>query len=33
LNDLENPDFEAALEAEEEDKNRTTFKDWLEGKA
>ena len=33
LDDMEDPDFEAALEAEESDKNRTTFKDWLEGKA
>ncbi len=33
LNNLEDPDFEAALEAEESDKNRTTFTDWLEGKA
>lgn len=33
LDDLEDPDFEAALEAEKSDKNRTTFTDWLEGKA
>jgi len=33
LNNLEDPDFESALEAEEENKNRTTFTDWLEGKA
>jgi small subunit ribosomal protein S3 len=30
LEDLSNPDWEAALEAEENDKNRTTFIDWLE---
>ena len=33
LNELEDPDFEAALEAEKDNKNRTTFIDWLEGKA
>jgi|GEM_PF-264726 len=33
LDDLDNPDFEAALEAEKDNKNRTTFIDWLEGKA
>jgi hypothetical protein len=30
LEDLANPDWDAALEAEEENKNRTTFIDWLE---
>lgn len=30
LNDMEDPDFEAALEAEEDNKNRTTLVDWLE---
>ncbi len=30
LEDLENPDWEAALKAEESNKNRTTFIDWLE---
>ncbi|MFB6174891.1 MAG: hypothetical protein ABEJ87_02855, partial [Candidatus Nanohalobium sp.] len=28
--DLENPDFDELLEAEEDNKNRTTFTDWLE---
>ncbi len=32
LQDMENPDYEAALEAEKADKNRTTFVDWLENK-
>jgi large subunit ribosomal protein L24 len=32
LNDMENPDYEAALEAEKNNKNRTTFIDWLENK-
>ncbi|MFB6200011.1 MAG: 30S ribosomal protein S3 [Candidatus Nanohaloarchaea archaeon] len=32
LQEMENPDFEAALEAEEANKNRTTFTDWLENK-
>ena len=32
LDDLDNPDFEMALEAEKSNKNRTTFIDWLEGK-
>lgn len=32
LQDMENPDYEAALEAEKEGKNRTTFVDWLENK-
>jgi small subunit ribosomal protein S3 len=32
LRDLEEPDYEAALEAERQNKNRTTFIDWLEGK-
>ena len=31
LNDMEDPDYEAALEAEKEGKNRTTLIDWLEG--
>ncbi|MFB6190089.1 MAG: hypothetical protein ABEJ91_00780, partial [Candidatus Nanohaloarchaea archaeon] len=30
LDDLENPDWGAALEAEKDNKNRTTFIDWLE---
>lgn len=30
LEDLANPDWEAALEAEKDNKNRTTFIDWLE---
>jgi small subunit ribosomal protein S24e len=30
LNDMENPDYEAALEAEKAGKNRTTLVDWLE---
>ena len=30
IEDLDNPDYEALLEAEENDKNRTTFKDWIE---
>jgi len=33
IEDLENPDFEALIEAEEDNKNRKTFLDWLEGKA
>lgn len=32
LEELENPDYEAALEAEKANKNRTTFVDWLENK-
>ncbi|MFB6208753.1 MAG: 50S ribosomal protein L10 [Candidatus Nanohaloarchaea archaeon] len=32
LQEVENPDWEAALEAEKENKDRSTFKDWLEGK-
>ena len=32
IEDLDNPDFEALLEAEQDDKNRTTFVDWLENK-
>ncbi|MBY6294266.1 30S ribosomal protein S3 [Nanohaloarchaea archaeon H01] len=32
LDDLDHPDFEAALEAEKEDKDRKTFKEWLENK-
>ncbi|WEL19204.1 30S ribosomal protein S3 [Candidatus Nanohalococcus occultus] len=32
LNDLENVDWEKALQAEKDDKNRTTFIDWLESK-
>jgi len=30
IEDLDNPDYEALLKAEEADKNRTTFKDWIE---
>ncbi len=30
LNEMDEPDFEAALEAEKADKNRTTLIDWLE---
>lgn len=30
LNDMEDPDYEAALQAEKENKNRTTLVDWLE---
>jgi len=30
LQSLDNPDYEAALEAEKDNKNRTTFVDWLE---
>jgi small subunit ribosomal protein S3 len=33
LQDIEDVDFEKALKAEEDGKNRTTFIDWLEGKA
>ena len=33
IDDLEDPDFEALLQAEKDNKNRTTFIDWLEGKA
>lgn len=33
IDDLEDPDFDALLEAEKDNKNRTTFIDWLEGKA
>ncbi|MFB6209380.1 MAG: hypothetical protein ABEJ56_04575 [Candidatus Nanohaloarchaea archaeon] len=33
LEAMETPDFEAALEAERDNKNRTTFVDWLESKA
>lgn len=32
LQSMENPDYEAALEAEKEGKNRTTFVDWLESR-
>ncbi|MFQ3274915.1 MAG: small subunit ribosomal protein S3 [Candidatus Nanohaloarchaea archaeon] len=32
LDDLDNPDYEAALEAEKDNKDRKTFKDWLENK-
>jgi Ribosomal protein S24E len=32
LNDMESPDYEAALEAEENGKNRTTLVDWLESR-
>jgi small subunit ribosomal protein S24e len=31
ISDLENPDFDALIKAEEDNKNRTTFIDWLEG--
>ncbi len=30
IGDLENPDFDALIKAEEENKNRTTLIDWLE---
>lgn len=30
LNEMEDPDFNAALEAEKENKNRTTLTDWLQ---
>ena len=30
IEDLDDPDYEALLKAEESDKNRTTFTDWLE---
>lgn len=30
IQDMENPDYEAVLEAEEEGKNRKTLKEWLE---
>lgn len=33
LQSMDNPDYEAALEAEKEGKNRTTFVDWLESRA
>ena len=33
IDDLEDPDFDALIEAEQDNKNRTTFIDWLEGKA
>ncbi|MFB6191026.1 MAG: 50S ribosomal protein L24 [Candidatus Nanohaloarchaea archaeon] len=33
LQELESPDYSAALEAEKENKNRTTFIDWLESQA
>lgn len=32
LGDMEEPDYEAALEAEKNNKDRKTLKDWLEGK-
>jgi small subunit ribosomal protein S3 len=32
LDDLDNPDYEAALEAEEDNKDRKTFKEWLDNK-
>jgi len=32
IDELDNPDFEALLEAEENDKNRTTFVNWLEAR-
>ncbi|WP_414837551.1 hypothetical protein ACK3SF_04740 [Candidatus Nanosalina sp. VS9-1] len=31
INDLEDPDYKALIEAEVENKNRTTLVDWLEG--
>jgi ribosomal protein S24E len=31
LNDMDEPDYEAALTAEKDNKNRTTLVDWLEG--
>ena len=31
INDLESPDYKALIEAEVENKNRTTLIDWLEG--
>lgn len=31
INDLESPDYKALIEAEVENKNRTTLVDWLEG--
>ncbi len=33
LQELEEPDYQAALEAEENNKDRKTFKEWLENKA
>jgi small subunit ribosomal protein S24e len=30
IGDLEDPDYEALIEAEKDNKNRTTFVDWLE---
>jgi len=33
LKDLDSPDYEAALEAEQENKDRKTFVEWLENKA
>ncbi|MFP4229801.1 MAG: 30S ribosomal protein S3 [Candidatus Nanohaloarchaea archaeon] len=33
IDDLDEPDYEALLEAEKDNKNRTTFIDWLEAKA
>ncbi|MFB6292135.1 MAG: hypothetical protein ABEI58_01940, partial [Candidatus Nanohaloarchaea archaeon] len=30
LEELDEPDYEAALKAEKDNKNRTTFIDWLE---
>ena len=32
LEELEDPDYEAALQAEKDNKNRTTFVDWLEAR-
>jgi large subunit ribosomal protein L24 len=32
INDMENPDYEALLEAEKNNKNRTTLVEWLENK-
>ncbi len=31
INDLESPDYEALIQAEKNNKNRTTLVDWLEG--
>lgn len=33
LNDMDEPDYEAALQAEKDNKNRTTLVDWLESQA
>lgn len=31
INDLDSPDYEALIQAEQDNKNRTTLVDWLEG--